>query len=225
MVSFVHGQEVIQPQTIAGDVARNTRKAETMNTKTTTTDHRFAIASNGIRFELPAFFPTAWQRRAMRQELTTHPTDAMIRLISHMNDVLRNGDAVDGAELAQIWDNAEREYFEATGHEWTFDVAETQHEEKAQNIPAQPARVEIPGIRKDAEEDLLSYIERHPFQMIRKEAYSAAFLGACSSRRAGLNWHIWAKRMTNAGMNPSVVAHIVLKAYRMPSSELVGFRR
>ena len=196
-----------------------------MNTKTTTNAPRFAIASNGKKFELPAFFPTASQREAMRQELATHPTDAMIRLLSHMEDVLKNGDAVDAAELAQIWDNAEREYAEATGHEWTFDVAETQHEEKAQNIPAQPAKVEIPGIRKDAEEDLLSYIGRHPFQMVRKEVYASAFLGACSSRRAGLNWHIWAKRMTNAGMNPSVVAHIVLKAYRMPSSELIGFRR
>ena len=196
-----------------------------MNTKTTTTAPRFAVASNGIRFELPAFFPTASQREAMRQKLATLPTDAIIRLIGHTEDVLKNGDAVDAAELAQIWDNAEREYAEATGHEWTFDVAETQHEEKAQNIPAQPAKVEIPGIRKDAEEDLLSYIERHPFQMIRAEAYSAACLGACSSRRAGLNWHIWANRMTNAGMNPSVVAHIVLKAYRMPSSELIGFRR
>ena len=196
-----------------------------MNTKTTTNAPRFAIAANGKRFELPAFFPAAAQREAMRQELATHPTDAMIRLIGHTDDILKNGDAVDAAELAQIWDNAEREYFEATGHEWTFDVAETQHEEKAQNIPAQPAKVEIPGICKDAEGDLLSYIERHPFQMIRKEAYSAAFLGACSSRRAGLNWHIWAKRMTNAGMNPSVVAHIVLRAYRMPVSELVNTRR
>ena len=203
----------------------STRKAETMNTKTTTNAHRFAIASNGKKFELPAFFPTASQREAMRQELATHPTDAMIRLIGHIEDVLKNGDAVDAAELAQIWDNAEREYAEATGHEWTFDVAETQHEEKAQNIPAQPAKVEIPGIRKDAEEDLLSYIERHPFRMIRKEAYSAAFLGACSSRRAGLNWNIWAERMMKAGMNPSVVAHIVLRAYRMPSSELLGIRR
>lgn len=203
----------------------STRKAETMNTKTTTNANRFAIASNGKKFELPAFFPTASQRKAMHQELATHPTDAMIRLIGHIEDVLKNGDAVDAAELAQIWDNAEREYAEATGHEWTFDVAETQHEEKAQNIPAQPAKVEIPGIRKDAEEDLLSYIERHPFRMIRKEAYSAAFLGACSSRRAGLNWNIWAERMMKAGMNPSVVAHIVLKAYRMPSSELLGIRR
>lgn len=196
-----------------------------MNTKTTTNAPRFAIASNGKKFELPAFFPTASQREALRQELATHQTDAMIRLLSHTEDVLKNGDAVDAAELAQIWDNAEREYFEATGHEWTFDVAETQHEEKAQNIPAQPAKVEIPGIREGAANDLLTYIGRYPFQMVRKDIYSSAFLGACSSRRAGLNWYIWADRMNKAGMNPSLVAHIVLKAYRMPSSELVGIRR
>lgn len=196
-----------------------------MNAKTSTTAPRIAIAANGRRFELPAFFPTAGQREGMRQELATHPTDAMIRLIANMEDILKNGDAVNAQELAQIWDNAEREYFEATGHEWTFDVAETKHEEKAQNTPAQPARIAIPGIRKEAEEDLISYIERHPFAMVRREVYSAAFLGACSSRRAGLDWSIWAKRMTNAGMNPSLVAHVVLKAYRMPSSELVGIRR
>lgn len=196
-----------------------------MNTKTTTNAPRFAIAANGTRFELPAYFPTAAQREAMRLGLAVHPTDAMIRLISHMEDVLKNGDAVDAAELAQIWDNAEREYFDATGREWTFDVAETQHEEKAQNIPAQPAKTTIPGLSREAERDLIDHIERHPFRMIPAKSYSAAFLGACSSRRAGLNWHIWAKRMTDAGMNPSVVAHIVLKAYRMPSSELVGFRR
>ena len=203
----------------------STRKAEIMNTKTTTNAPRFAIASNGKKFELPAFFPAAAQREAMRQELATHPTDAMIRLIGHTEDILKNGDAVDAAELAQIWDNAEREYFEATGHEWTFDIAETKNEERHQNTPAQPTKNTIPGLSREAERDLIDHIERHPFQMIRKEAYSAAFLGACSSRRAGLNWHIWAKRMTNAGMNPSVVAHIVLKAYRMPSSELLGIRR
>lgn len=222
-----------------------------MNTKTTTNATRFAVAANGKRFELPAYFPIPTQRRALRLELAVHPTDALIRLLGHMEDVLKNGDAVSAAELADIWDSAEQEYTEAAGHEWTLDVAkltqiwdiaeqeyteaagheltldiaETQHEEKAQNIPAQPAKVEIPGIRKDAEEDLLAYIERHPFRMVRKEVYSAAFLGACSSRRAGLNWHIWADRMTKAGMNPSVVAHIVLKAYRMPSSELVGIRK
>jgi len=196
-----------------------------MNTKTTTNAPRFAVAANGKRFELPAYFPTAAQREAMRQELATHPTDAMIRLIGHMEDILKNGDAVDAAELADIWDSAEQEYETATGHAWGFDIAETQHEEKAQNIPAQPAKVQIPGIRKDAEEDLISYIERHPFRMVRREVYSSAFLGACSSRRAGLNWHIWADRMTKAGMNPSLVAHIVLRAYRMPSSELVGIRR
>lgn len=196
-----------------------------MNTKTTTNAPRFAIAANGKRFELPAFFPTPAQREAMRQELATHPTDAMIRLLSHVEDVLKNGDAVSAAELADIWDSAEQEYETATGHAWGFDIAETQNEERHQNTPAQPTKNTIPGLSREAERDLIDHIERHPFRMIPAKSYSAAFLGACSSRRAGLDWTIWSKRMLNAGMVPSLVAHIVLRAYRMPVSELVNTRR
>lgn len=211
-----------------------------MNAKTTATAARFAIASNGVKFELPAFFPTSEDRLHLRNHLVEAPSDALIRLIQNMDDVLKNGDSVNTDELAMIWDKAEQEFVQAIGFGWNKIVAirkadsdpEFYHKTEAriqqdnaarekQEAKAQATAFKVPGLDIEDAHILHAHIENNPFQMVNRDAYSRAFLGACSTRRAGITWTVWSERMIVAGMNRSLVAYIVLRAYSMPSSELV----
>lgn len=178
---------------------------------------------------LPETFPTLAQREALRSLLVMNRDDATLDLCHTMESILKASYKGEGsnAEILDAWSRAEHEFAEATGMSWEKAIEGIKIEEaEAPKTQKQEQKAPtIQGLAKEAEEDLAALVKAHPFRMIQGDSYANAFKGACSSRRAGLPWHVWANRMANVGMNRSLIAYVVLRVYKMDRRELLGIKR
>ncbi len=175
---------------------------------------------------LPETFPTVIEREALRSILVMNRDDATLDLCHTMENILKASYKGEGsnAEILDAWSRAEHEFAEATGMSWEKAIEGIEIEEPKAQKQEQKAPT-IQGLAKEAEEDLVALVKAHPFRMIQGDSYANAFKGACSSRRAGLAWHVWADRMANVGMNRSLIAYVVLRVYKMDRRELLGIKR
>ena len=188
---------------------------------------------------LPETFPTANQREALRSLLVMNRDDATLELCFTMDSIMKASYKGEGsnAEIMDAWSRAEHDFAEATGMSWENAIEGIEIEEpkepkepKAQKQEQKAQKQEqkaptIQGLDKETEEDLAALVKAHPFRMIQGNSYANAFKGACSSRRAGLAWHVWADRMANVGLNRSLIAYVVLRVYKMDRRELLGIKR
>ena len=227
--------KAITPEVVAGNVSRTQPKAHQMNTTTNATRK----TSNGLT--LPESFPLVNQREALRALLCKDQNDAILDLCWQMESILKLSytNEFDNTAALDRWSHAETAFADAMGQTWEdaiqqilFDDMEEQEENRTQNRTnehkgqreQEPGKVQFPGLPAHSEIELTNYVAAHPFRMVQGDSYANAFKGACSSRRAGLQWDIWAKRMQAAGLNSSLIAYIVLKVYGMDSRELVAYK-
>lgn len=206
-----------------------------MNTTTNATRK----TANGLT--LPDSFPLVNQRETLRNLLAQDQNDAIIDLVWDMESILKlsYSNEYDNAAALDRWSHAEATFADAMGKTWMdlvgefedadngpdFDEAEANHEDRTQNrTNKENGKVQFPGLPAHSEIELTNYVAKHPFRMVQGNSYANAFKGACSSRRAGLQWDIWAKRMQATGLNPSLIAYIVLKVYGMDARELVAYK-
>lgn len=229
--------KAITPEVVAGNVSRTQPKAHQMNTTTNATRK----TSNGLT--LPESFPLVNQREALRNLLAQDQNDAILDLVWNMESILKASysSEFDNTAALDSWSHAETAFADAMGQTWEdaiqsilFNDMEEQEENRTQNrtneyqgqreqTPA--AKTEFPGLPAHSEIELTNFVAKHPFRMVQGDSYANAFKGACSSRRAGLVWTIWAGRMKNAGLNPSLIAYIVLRVYGMDSRELITYKQ
>lgn len=178
---------------------------------------------------LPETFPTVIEREALRSLLVIRRDDATLDLCHTMEKIMQTSYKSEGsnAEILDAWSRAEHDFAEATGMSWEEAIEgikiEEPKEPKAQKQEQKAPTIQ--GLAKEAEEDLAALVKAHPFRMIQSDSYANAFKGACSSRRAGLPWHVWADRMANVGLNRSLIAYVVLRVYKMDKRELLGIKR
>lgn len=217
----------------------------------TTTNATRKTATGNV---LPESFPTVTQREYLRQMITIEQSDATLDLVHTMETILKTS-YTGAAVLLDQWSEAEAAFAEYHGRAWfevvtemeqdddrhgvDFDKAEAKQESGKNQFPKwskaeekeyqeqrkATAKVSFPGLPAHSEIELTNFVAAHPFKMVQGNSYADAFKGACSSRRAGLVWTVWAGRMKNAGMNTSLIAYIVLKVYGMDSRELVAYKR
>lgn len=180
---------------------------------------------------LPETFPTLAQREALRSLLVMNRDDATLDLCHTMEQIMQTSYKGEGsnAEIMDAWSRAEHDFAESVGMSWEKAIEGIKIEEseapKAPKAQKQEQKAPNQGLTKDAEAELVAFVKANPFRMIQGDSYAAAFKGACSSRRAGLAWHVWANRMADAGMNRSLIAYVVLRVYKMDRRELLGIKR
>ncbi len=190
-----------------------------MNTTTTATRK---IMFDGMKITVPETFPSP----ADLATLASIPHEASNTLAKICRNILVAG--LGFREMSDLWKQAESAFFDAVGLSW--EEALTSYEEMQANAPEQEAYPAClpPASEEDVDQMRRIYETSPRFRPVSRETYCSLFKGAASSRRHGVSWQVWGKRILGAMNEASrkeyrgLIALIAFRAYTMSTTEIKG---
>lgn len=181
---------------------------------TNATTTRTAKNEAGVKFSLPASWPTASDFRDM-----AFGASVFADLLKFCQNTIKAGRSISDRDRALLWEQVEETFLAANGATWREMLAELR--EMLASAPEQTTAKAYPDCLPEMSELEAIYYDAGKFRPVSKSVYCQLFKGAASSRRHGVPWQVWGQRATAAGFARGLVALIASRAYSMGNADLL----